>query len=119
MEFTKQFIARKTNNHSMFEITAKHLGVKLKRIKPHTPKHNGKVERSHREDQKLLYSEMIRLSHLIIDEDDFKRKLRRHQRKTNNRPMRPLNYLSPKQYLEQYFSTKKKEAKKKQEGGSP
>lgn len=119
MEFTKQFIARKTNNHSMFEITAKHLGVKLKRIKPHTPKHNGKVERSHREDQKLLYSEMIRLNRLIIDEDDFKRKLRRHQRKTNNRPMRPLNYLSPKQYLEQYFSTKKKEAKKKQEGGSP
>ena len=112
-EFTKIFHAKDKNNHSMFEVTAKRLGVKLKRIKPHTPKHNGKVERSHREDQKLLYSEIIRLNHLITDEDDFRRKLRYHQGKTNSRPMRPLGYLSPKQYLEQYFSTKKKEAKKK------
>ena len=112
-EFTKQFLSKNTDNHSMFEETAKRLGVKLKRIKPHTPKHNGKVERSHREDQKLLYSEIIRLDHLIMDETDFKRRLARHQRKTNNRPMRPLGYLSPKQYLERYLSTKKKEAKKK------
>ena len=112
-EFTKVFHVKDKNNHSMFEVTAKRLGVKLKRIKPHTPRHNGKVERSHREDQKLFYSEMIRLNHLIVDEDDFKRKLKRHQRKTNDRPMRPLDYLSPKQYLKQYFSTKKKETKKK------
>ena len=112
-EFTKQFSAKNANNHSMFEVMAKRLGVKLKRIKPHTPKHNGKVERSHREDQKLLYSEIIRLNRPIVDEADFKRRLRRHQRRTNNRPMRPLGYLSPKQYLEQYLSTKKKEAKKK------
>ena len=102
MEFTKQFIANKTNNHSAFEVTAKRLKVKLKRIKPHTPKHNGKVERSHREDQKLFYSEIIRLNHLITDDNDFKRRLRRHQNKTNNRPMRPLNYYSPKQVLEDY-----------------
>lgn len=112
-EFTKQFSANNVNNHSMFEATAERLGVKLKRIKPHTPKHNGRVERSHREDQKLLYSEIIRLNRLIVDENDLRRRLRLHQRKTNNRPMRPLNYLSPKQYLEQYFSTKKKETKKK------
>ncbi len=118
-EFTKIFHAKDKNNHSMFEVTAKRLGIKLKRIKPHTPKHNGKVERSHREDQKLFYSEMIRLNHLIEDEDDFKRKLKRHQGKTNDRSMRPLGYLSPKQYLEQYFSTKKKEAKKKCGEGSP
>lgn len=101
-EFTKQFMAKETNNHSMFEVTAKRLKVKVKRIKPHTPKHNGKVERSHREDQKLLYSEIIRTGKLITDENDFKRRLKRHQDKTNNRPMRPLNYLTPKQYLEQY-----------------
>ena len=101
-EFTKQFMARETNNHSMFEVTAKRLKVKVKRIKPHTPKHNGKVGRSHREDQKLLYSEIVRTGKLITDENDFKRRLKRHQDKTNNRPMRPLNYLTPKQYLEQY-----------------
>ena len=102
VEFTKQFIVNKTNNHSAFEVTAKRLKVKLKRIKPHTPKHNGKVERSHREDQKLFYSEIVRLNRLITDENDFKRRLKRHQDKTNNRPMRPLNYYSPKQVLEDY-----------------
>lgn len=102
MEFTKQFLAKDKNNHSMFEDTARRLKVKLKRIKPGTPKHNGKVERSHREDQKLFYSEMIRLNHLITDENDFKRRLKRHQDKTNNRPMKPLNFMSPKQVLEQY-----------------
>jgi len=102
VEFTKQFLTKEKNNHSMFENTARRLGVKLKRIKPGTPKHNGKVERSHREDQKLFYSEMIRLNHLITDENDFKKRLKRHQDRTNNRPMRPLSFLSPKQYLEQY-----------------
>lgn len=57
--------------------------------------YNGKVERSvSREDQKLFYSEIIRLNRLITDEESFKRRLKRHQDRTNNRPMRPLNYLS-------------------------
>lgn len=102
-EFTKGFIANSKNNHSMFEVTANRLNIRLKRIKPHTPRHNGKVERSHREDQKLFYSEIIRLNRLITDEESFKRRLKRHQDRTNNRPMRPLNYLSPKQYLKQYL----------------
>lgn len=101
-EFTKQFLAKDENNHSMFEATAKRLGIRIKRIKPATPKHNGKVERSHREDQKLLYSEIIRTGKLITDINDFKRRLKRHQDKTNNRPMRPLGYLSPNDYLKQY-----------------
>lgn len=102
VEFTKQFIAKDENNHSMFEVTAKRLGIRIKRIKPATPRHNGKVERSHREDQKLLYSEIIRTNKLITDVNDFKRRLKRHQDKTNNRPMRPLGYLSPRDYLERY-----------------
>lgn len=101
-EFTKAFSAKDKNNQSMFEVTAKRLRVKVKRIKPHTPKHNGKVERSHREDQKLFYSEIVRLNRLITDEEDFRRRLKRHQNKTNERPMRPLGYLSPKQFLERF-----------------
>lgn len=107
-EFTKQFSAKDKNNHSMFEVTARRLKVKVKRIKPHTPKHNGKVERSHREDRKLFYSEIIRANKLITDENDFKKRLKRHQDRTNDRPMRPLSYLSPKQYLEQYKNKKLK-----------
>ena len=119
-EFTKQFLSKKANNHSMFEVTAMHLKVKLKRIKPHTPKHNGKVERSHREDQKLFYSEIIRTGKLIKDEDDFRKRLKRHQDKMNNRPMRPLNYLSPKQALEKYQRENgKKQEEKSQKRSKP
>ncbi len=107
-EFTKQFLTNKNNNHSMFENTARRFSIRLKRIKPGTPKHNGKVERLHREDQKLFYSEMVRLNRLITDENDFKRRLKRHQDKTNNRPMRPLNFMTPKQVLEAYKNKAKK-----------
>ena len=105
-EFTKQFIAKNTNNHSMFEVTARRLQIKLKHIKPHTPKHNGKAERSHREDQKLFYSEIIRTGRLITDVNDLRKRLKKHQDRTNRRPMRPLNYLSPLQYIEQYKQKK-------------
>jgi len=99
IEFTKRLIAHKDNNLSAFELTAKQLNVRVKFIKPHTPKHNGKVERSHREDQRLFYSEIIRLNRLIQGLEDFNIRLKRHQNKTNNRPMRPLGYLSPIDYL--------------------
>ena len=101
-EFTSRLLTNSDNAKSLFELTATHLNIQLKHIKPHTPKHNGKVERSHREDQKLLYSEIIRTGKLIKGFDDFKQRLKRHQDKTNNRPMRPLGYLSPINYLAKY-----------------
>ena len=47
-EFTKRFISNKKNNLSMFEKKLKELGIKYKRIRSFTPRHNGTVERSHR-----------------------------------------------------------------------
>ena len=41
--------------------------------RPYTPRHNGKVERSHREDQKRFYS-----SHSFFDLDDFAKQLAVH-----------------------------------------
>lgn len=101
-EFTNRLLTDNDNKKSLFELTASALNIKLKYIKPHTPKHNGKVERSHREDQKLFYSEIIRTGKLIKSFDDFKQRLKRHQDRTNNRPMRPLGYLSPISYLDKY-----------------
>lgn len=103
-EFTKRLAANDDNNLSMFELMATELNIRVKHIKPHTPKHNGKVERSHREDQKLFYSEVIRLGRPFKGLEDFKTRLKRHQDKTNARPMRPLGYLSPKEYLARYWS---------------
>jgi transposase InsO family protein len=98
-EFTKRLLAKDDSNLSAFELTAKRLNVQVKHIKPRTPRHNGKVERSHREDQKLFYSEVVRLNRPFTGLEDFKKRLKRHQDRTNNRPMRPLGYLSPLGYL--------------------
>ena len=98
-EWTKRLMANDDANLSLFELTAKQLNVRVRYIKPHTPKHNGKVERSHREDQKLFYSELLRLRRPFGDLTDLKKRLKPHQNKTNRRSMRPLGYLSPLDYL--------------------
>ena len=96
-EFTNRFSNSKKDIPSLFEVTAAELKIKHKLIKPYTPRHNGKVERSHREDQRLLYD--IRSFYSL---DDFGGQLAAHQSRTNNRPMRPLKWLSPKEVLS-YF----------------
>ena len=68
--------------------------IRHKRIKPYTPTHNGKVERSHRKDNEEFYA-----IHKFYSFDDFKKQLAGRQRQYNNFPMRPLNWLSPKQVL--------------------
>ncbi len=97
--FTKRFISKKKDDKTLFELTLMQLNIKYKTIKPHTPEHNGKVERSHREDQRKFYSEIIRQNKLFIDMEDFKKRLKAHQKRSNNRGMRPLGYLSPLEHL--------------------
>ena len=93
-EFTNRFSNSKRNRLTLFEKTAQELKVHHKLIRPYTPRHNGKVERSHREDQKLLYN-----SHRFFSLDDFAKQLAVHQRRTNSLPMRPLCFLSPADFL--------------------
>ena len=38
------------NKKTLFEKTLEELGIEYRTIKPHTPKQNGRVERSHRKD---------------------------------------------------------------------
>ncbi|HIU30374.1 MAG TPA: transposase family protein [Candidatus Egerieisoma faecipullorum] len=53
--FTNRFSNSKKDLPTHFELTAARLGIRHKLIRPYTPRHNGKVERSHREDQKRFY----------------------------------------------------------------
>ena len=96
-EFTNRFSNSQKDKLTLFEKTAQELGIRHKLIRPYTPRHNGKVERSHREDQRLLYD-----SHSFYSLDDFGGQLAAHQSRTNNRPMRPLKWASPKQKLASY-----------------
>ena len=54
-EFTNRLNWQGTKKKTMFEKRLEELGIKHKLIKPKTPRHNGKVERSHRKDQERFY----------------------------------------------------------------
>ena len=84
------------NKKTLFEETLEELGVKYKVIKPHTPKQNGRVERSHRKDQERFYYNKVFCSF-----EDLVSRAKYWIKEYNNFPMRPLGWLSPKEkYLE-------------------
>ncbi|SDN63568.1 integrase core domain-containing protein, partial [Acetanaerobacterium elongatum] len=93
-EFTNRFSSSKRDSFTLFEQTALKLGIRHKLIRPYTPRHNGKVERSHREDQKRFYD-----IHHFYSLADFDVQLAAHQNRSNNIPMRPLCWLSPLEKL--------------------
>jgi transposase InsO family protein len=93
-EFTNRFVNSKKDKPTLFQITATRLGILHKTIRPFTPRHNGKVERSHREDQKRFYN-----THTFYSFADFQNQLRIYLARSNKIPMRPLKYNSPLSYL--------------------
>ena len=93
-EFTNRLAANGGKKETLFELTLKELGIRHKLIRPYTPRHNGKVERSHRKDNEEFYA-----SHRFYSFEDFSRQLAVRERAYNNFPMRPLNWRSPKQVL--------------------
>ena len=97
-EFIKSFDEHKKGKLSLFEARLKELGIRHKLIRPYTPRHNGKVERSHRKDNEYFYA-----THRFHSFEDFKQQLAVHLRRYNNFPMRPLNWHSPKQYILDYL----------------
>ena len=63
-----------------------------KLIRPRTPWHNGKVERSHRNDQERFYNFLK-----FYNYEDLQRQLKAYLRRSNNIPMQVLGWKSPKQ----------------------
>ena len=96
-EFTNRLGPRGTDTLTMFEKALSFLNIQHKKIRPYTPRHNGKVERSHREDQKRFYD-----SHSFFSLADFGEQLAVHQRRSNSLPMRPLHWNSPKDFLKSF-----------------
>ena len=94
-EFTYRFISDKELCPFEEALAARKIAHKL--IPPRTPWHNGKVERSHREDQKRFYN-----THSFFSLADFEKQLAIHNRRSNNLPMRPLHWFSPSQFIVQY-----------------
>jgi len=93
-EFTNRLAYNEAKHLNLFEEALCLLNIRHKLIRPYTPRHNGKVERSHREDQKRFYN-----THSFFSLADFGEQLAVHQRKSNSLPMRPLHWSSPKDFL--------------------
>lgn len=73
-----------------FDLFCKSYGIEHKLIRPRTPWHNGKVERSHRNDQERFYNFLRFYSY-----SDLKVQMYRYMRRSNNIPMSVLGWLSP------------------------
>ena len=70
----------------------KELGIKHHKIQPRTPQHNGKVERSHRNDNERFYSYLK-----FYSLEDLREQGQRYLKRSNNIPMAVLGYLTPKE----------------------
>ena len=70
----------------------KELGIKQHKIQPRTPEHNGKVERSHRNDNERFYSYLK-----FYSLEDLRDQGKRYLKRSNDIPMAVLGYLTPKE----------------------
>lgn len=98
-EFTKRLISNNPNDITMFELALRKNHIVHDLIKPYTPKHNGKVERSHRKDNERFYA-----THRFYSLEDANNQLQIYLRQYNNFPMQPLNWKSPNELLRDYFN---------------
>ena len=74
-----------------------HLCVYFFSIDP--PWQNGKVERSHREDGKILYGRKI-----FRSEKELKTAVKKHMQRYNSTAKTSLNFKSPNEIVSEYFS---------------
>lgn len=97
-EFTNRFTSYR-DKPTLFQKHLEKYGIKHKLIRPYTPRHNGKVERSHRKDNERFYA-----THLFYSFEDFSRQLKIYNnRDYNNFPMRPLGWKTPNEVLTDYL----------------
>ena len=82
------------NKKTMFEKTLEELGLEYRVIQPHTPKQNGRVERSRRKDQEGFYYNRV-----FCSLEDLRNRGRDWRKEYNNFSMRPLGWLSPNEFI--------------------
>jgi len=97
-EWTNALISKEPTP-TLFEQALIDAKITYKRIRVATPRHNGKVERQHRSDQKRFYSK-LRMYSL----EDGRKQLSKYNRFSNTIPKVCLDYKSPVEVLAEYRS---------------
>ena len=98
-EFTNFLRDKCSDQRTLFEQELEENDIKYHRIKPATPRHNGKVERQHRIDQ-LRFYDNLRMYSL----EDGRKQLATYQRKSNNILKECLRMRTPNQVLQSYLA---------------
>ena len=88
-EFTN---TRKTRRIHTFDLFCQARNIHHQLLRPRTPWHNGKVERSHRNDQERFYNGLKFYSY-----EDLQRQMRTYLYRSNLIPMRILGWKSPQE----------------------
>lgn len=97
-EFTKALLVKNPEHKTLFEQALIEMDIIYHRIRIATPRHNGKVERQHRIDEKRFYRKM-RLYNL----EDGRKQLSVYNKISNNISKCCLNYRSPNAVLADYL----------------
>ena len=86
-EFTH---TQKTRRIHPLDALCNDLHITHKRIRPKTPWHNGKVERSHRSDQERFYNYLSFYSYA-----DLQKQMKQYLKRSNRIPMSVLGWVTP------------------------
>ena len=97
-EFTKQLLTNNKNDLTLFERRMKEYGILYHRIRPATPRHNGKVERQNRLDQDRFY-DYLKMYSLA----DGRRQLAAYQKKSNDWWKTCLGMKSPNDVIAEFL----------------
>ena len=81
---------QETKRTHPFDRFCQEMGIQHQLIRPRTPRHNGKVERSHRNDNERFYSRLSFYSY-----EDLLVQMKRYLYKSNRLPMQTLGWLTP------------------------
>ncbi len=98
-EFTKQLLTNNKDDLTLFELKLIELHIRYHRIRPATPRHNGKVERANRTDELRFYSKLR-----MFSLEDGRKQLKAYQRRSNNIIMTCLDMRSPNEMLARFSS---------------
>ena len=78
-EWTTALLVKDPKSKTMFEKALEEMGIIYHRIRVATPRHNGKVERQHRTDEKRFYKKMR-----MYSLEDGREQLRKYNKKSNS-----------------------------------
>lgn len=95
----KRLLVKDPKSKTMFDKALEKMDIIYHRIRVATPRHNGKVERQRRTDEKRFYKKMR-----MYSLEDGREQLRKYNKKSNNIPKVCLNFRTPNEVLDDYLS---------------